>query len=346
MVVLDRLKVDPVYNTRAVVQRTGVPADTFRAWERRYGIPNPTRTEGNHRLYSERDIALIRWLRERTDEGMTISQAIQLHRQEQGEVAPRSSTQQAMNDTGNGSVNAMAGHDAAGPASSPLARFVPEITDALVSFDAVTAEPVVEEALAIGGVESVCLHVLQPVLTEIGERWARGEVGISAEHYASHYVMRKIGTLFNLSRPEVGRGPIVAACVEGELHEVGLLLISLFLSRRGYSIVYLGANMPLDDLVQTVTNVDPPMILLSASTMTGARHLVEAARVLSDATSGNGRPGRTMTIGYGGSIFEIEPRLQGEITGMYLGADAQQAIAAVDRTMAGHRGQPGVPGAS
>ncbi|NJL05538.1 MAG: MerR family transcriptional regulator, partial [Chloroflexaceae bacterium] len=68
----------PIYNTKAVSQETGVPADTFRAWERRYGVPRPHRTEGGHRLYSERDIAVIRWLRDRTAEGMTISQAVAL----------------------------------------------------------------------------------------------------------------------------------------------------------------------------------------------------------------------------------------------------------------------------
>ena len=339
MVVLDRLKVDAVYNTRAVVQRTGVPADTFRAWERRYGIPNPIRTEGNHRLYSERDIALIRWLRERTDEGMTISQAIQLHRQEQGQIAPRP----APGHPANGASGQGGRREGEDTPTSPLARFVPEIADALVAFDAMTAEPIVEEALAIGGVESVCLQVLQPVLTEIGERWARGEVGISAEHYSSHYVMRKIGTLFNLSRPEAGRGPIVAACVEGEMHEVGLLLICLFLSRRGYSIVYLGANMPLDDLVQTIRNVDPPMVLLSASTLAGARNLAEAARVLGRAQTTTGADSRAMSIGYGGSIFGTKPALQGKIAGTFLGTDAQQAISAVDRAMAGYHGQPAAP---
>ncbi len=342
MVVLDRLKVDPVYNTRAVVQRTGVPADTFRAWERRYGIPNPTRTEGNHRLYSERDIALIRWLREQTSEGMTISQAIQLHRQEQGDLAPRTGPGHLGHESpGDGARRAGNGDIPA----SPLARFVPEITDALVAFDAVTAEPFVEEALAIGGVESVCLQVLQPVLTEIGERWARGEVGVSAEHYSSHYVLRKIGTLFNLSRPEVGRGPIVAACVEGESHEVGLLLICLFLSRRGYGIVYLGANMPLDDLAQTVRNVEPPMILLSASTLAGAHHLAEASHVLARPGAAKGQDARAMTIGYGGSIFSTEPALRGEVTGTFLGLDAHQAIAAVDRAMMGYYGQMPVPSA-
>src|SRR6476620_6848293 len=76
----ERLSAEPIYNTRAVVRRTGVPADTFRAWERRYGVPSPLRTAGNQRLYSERDIRIITWLREQTAVGLTISQAIHLMR--------------------------------------------------------------------------------------------------------------------------------------------------------------------------------------------------------------------------------------------------------------------------
>ena len=66
-----------MYNTRAVAQTTEIPADTFRAWERRYGFPRPYRARDDRRLYSERDIGAILWLRDRTAEGMTISQAIQ-----------------------------------------------------------------------------------------------------------------------------------------------------------------------------------------------------------------------------------------------------------------------------
>src|SRR6058998_2450233 len=82
---LAQLSLSPVYNTKAVVRETGVPADTFRAWERRYHVPMPHRTATGQRLYSERDIAIIRWLRDRTIEGLTVSQAVRLL-EDQGEA--------------------------------------------------------------------------------------------------------------------------------------------------------------------------------------------------------------------------------------------------------------------
>ncbi len=69
---------EPVYNMKAVVEATGISAATLRAWERRYGAFSPGRTESGYRLYSARDIAVLRWLKGRVDEGMSISQAISL----------------------------------------------------------------------------------------------------------------------------------------------------------------------------------------------------------------------------------------------------------------------------
>src|SRR5688572_24436423 len=68
----------PIYNLKAVVQETGLKPDTLRAWERRYGMPEPDRTQGGHRLYSQRDIEVLKWLISRQGEGMTISRAVDL----------------------------------------------------------------------------------------------------------------------------------------------------------------------------------------------------------------------------------------------------------------------------
>src|ERR1700730_4730802 len=70
----------PLFNTKAVVQKTGIAAPTLRAWERRYAILSPERAQNDYRLYSERDIAIIRWLKDRVDAGMSISQSIALLR--------------------------------------------------------------------------------------------------------------------------------------------------------------------------------------------------------------------------------------------------------------------------
>src|SRR5512133_2525954 len=69
---------DPIYNMKAVTQRTGIPAATLRAWERRYHALAPRRSGGNYRLYSERDIAILRWLQAQLDAGLSIRRAVAL----------------------------------------------------------------------------------------------------------------------------------------------------------------------------------------------------------------------------------------------------------------------------
>ena len=317
MGLFSRLPSAPVYNTRAVVQRTGVPADTFRAWERRYGLPMPARTGGNQRLYSDRDVATIAWLRDQTGAGLTISQAVHLFRQrdecEGGDNPARPPTTVEPSE-----------HD------PRLARFTSEIVEALAGYDALSASRVLEEALAMLPVEDVCLFVLQPALREIGRRWERGEVSVSAEHFASAFVIRRLGALFNLSQPEAGRGPVVAACLEGELHEIGLLLTCLFLSRRGVKILYLGPNLPLDDLIETVRGLRPPLVLLSASTPEAAERLATATAELKARCPRTPFDDYSPKVGFGGHVFVEQPELRQGIDGVFLGSNAEEASAAVE----------------
>ena len=72
------VSITPAYNLKVVLKETGLAADTLRAWERRYGLPVPQRTQGGHRLYSERDIHTIKWLMARQAEGLSISRAVDL----------------------------------------------------------------------------------------------------------------------------------------------------------------------------------------------------------------------------------------------------------------------------
>ena len=334
MALFNRLRTDPVYNTRAVVQRTGVPADTFRAWERRYGLPDPARTSGNQRLYSDRDLATIAWLRDQTRSGLTISQAVQLFQSGAFDDALDGRFKSETNGSLSRPVFPLFEEDDGEVRASPafvgdrLLRFRKDMVEALIQFNAGTATRVVEEAVALLSVEDVCLHIMQPALYDIGQRWAAGEVGISAEHFASAFVIRKLGALFNQSQPEDGRGPVLAACLSGELHEVGLLLTCLFLSRRGYRVLYLGPNLPLEDLIDTAQRIRPPLILLSASTPEAAVNLAAASH---EFRARCGQPGHAArpTIGFGGGVFVQCPALRASVNGVFLGRDADEAIAAV-----------------
>ncbi len=95
----------PTYNLKAVVRETGLKPDTLRAWERRYGVPAPQRTDSGHRLYSQHDIDTLKWLLVRQNEGMSISRAVELwHRLEADGLDPPDRNRGARHTAGAGSA--------------------------------------------------------------------------------------------------------------------------------------------------------------------------------------------------------------------------------------------------
>jgi methanogenic corrinoid protein MtbC1 len=267
--------IEPRYNTKAVVRETGVPADTFRAWERRYGVPMPHRTATSQRLYSERDIAIIRWLRDRTAEGLTISQAVRLLEQAGGDE---------------------------GSETRPLTweYLRQQLGAALLRLDASSAETVLGQAFALYSLDDVCVKLLSTALVEIGEGWHAGTVSIGQEHFATQFIRRKLQGLLAIYDVAAGHATIVAACAPGEQHDVGLLILSLILVRRGYRVVYLGPDVPLEGLLPVVKQAHPEVVCLSTTTAATAgavREIAEAVRKLDHPP---------VVVAGGGGIGDVE----------------------------------------
>jgi MerR family transcriptional regulator, light-induced transcriptional regulator len=300
----------PTYNTAAVEQRTGLRPATFRAWERRYGYPKPRRLPGNQRLYSDQDVAAIRWLQRRTDEGLSISHAIRLLQDRLTEtiayVPPASEA----------------------PAGRPPAVLADALLRALIAFDSPAAEAVLNEAFAMYRVEEVCEGVIEPTLVEVGERWHRGELTVATEHYATSFIRRKLFALFNVYETGRGRGLVFTACAPEEWHEVGVLMVSLFLVRHGFKVSYLGASLVPAGLAETLRHHRPDLVLISATSEETAEHLHDIADVIANLPEPRPR------LVYGGRGFD-DPAFREGLPGVYLGPSASSAVEVVERLLGG-----------
>lgn len=326
----------PLYNIKAVVQATGISPSTLRAWERRYNMCQPQRSESGYRLYSDRDVAVIRWLKAQVDAGMSISQAVSWLQSIIDKVEAGEATSVALPDPGGRATEAMAMQPPTRHDIQNFATLQERLQQALLAFQEEAAEQVLAQAFALYPVEHVGEHLVMPTLVDIGEQWHRGELSITREHYATNYLIQRLAAILR-TVPNATGGPVVwIGCAPGELHEIGAMLLSIYLRRAGYIVRYLGQNLPVEDLVAEVKNVQPGMVIFSATTIEAARALQPVCEQLARI-----EPPRPI-IGYGGRAFNLRPELRDAVPGVYLGATAVEAVESIDDLLSERQRQTSV----
>ena len=212
-------------------RRVGVGQETLRAWERRYGVLRPRRTGGGYRVYGSDDEARARRMRELIEGGWAASEA--------------------------------ANEVSAALTAEPPAAETPDLLGPLVGYDSAGAHAALDRILGARSLDSALRDVVLPVLHEVGEGWARGELSVAQEHFATELVT---GRLRGLAREwDEGLGPrAVLACPSGERHDIGLLCCGLALHRRGWRVTYLGPDTPTEALESTIGLVDPTLVVIGA----------------------------------------------------------------------------------
>lgn len=228
-----------LFPIRTVANLTGVNAITLRAWERRYGILEPLRTESGHRLYGREHIDLVNRILGLLDKGMSISQVARTL----SPPAGRRPVERA----------------------EPWKGYRDRVVAAVSRFDGEELEETYSAALALHPIETVTQHLLLPVLEELGSRWRSGEGSVAEEHFFSVYVRDKLGARFH-HRTRAARGPrLLAACLPEEQHELGLLIFALAALDRGMRVVLLAARTPLEELAIAARRAECAAVVLSAT---------------------------------------------------------------------------------
>jgi DNA-binding transcriptional MerR regulator len=355
---LELFSATPVFNTKAVVQQTGIAAPTLRAWERRYDLLSPERANNDYRLYSERDIALIRWLKARIDSGISISQAISLFHhmsQERRHLAPL-----------NGQKPAMPIEDApifqvtiASLTSSPIsaesllqekeieelpplhngAHFGASYTninyaathnmslmrehliEAFRVLDEPAATMMMGSMLTIYPVEQVCTDLITPTLWQIGQLWANGQLSVSVEHFASNFFRALLTNLFHVT-PGPREGPLtITCCAPGEPHELAALMLSLFLRRQHTRVAYLGQSIEINGLIHTIRKLSPALVCISLTMPAYLPALTQLATQIQQMSVP--RP----IFSFGGQVFAHYAQAIPQIPGVYLNGDLKDIVA-------------------
>jgi len=248
------------YPIRTVTDQTGVHPVTLRAWERRYGLIKPERTPKGHRLYSQADIETIQRITQLLEQGIAISQVRPLLErgmplaEEQPPVQERDVWQEYRDGMLKG----------------------------VEHFNEREIENLYNDALSLYPMQLVHMHLLIPVLRQLGERWKDRPAGIAEEHFFTTYLRNKLGSRI-LHLNQHNQGPVLLmACLPGEYHEVGMLMFAMTCLDKGYRALVLGANVPLEQIPLVLSESPCAGVVLSASARISGNHLQEEIPALAE----------------------------------------------------------------
>jgi DNA-binding transcriptional MerR regulator len=229
----------PLVTIVEAARRTGVGAITLRMWERRYGVPRPSRTPAGYRLYSARDLRDIAALLAHRESGIAIRQAAFLVAR-QRTLGPEH------------------------PSASRIAAWRRRLEAACIRFDDAAAERTLDDASSLMTISELLDRVVFPVVATMGEGRDSGVISISQEHFASELARRLV------SRQDAGvrnpaRGVVLTGCAPGEFHELGLLSVVCRLRDAGYRVVHLGTNVPVAAFLSTLDAVRPRTVVVGVT---------------------------------------------------------------------------------
>jgi methanogenic corrinoid protein MtbC1 len=221
---------------------------------------------------------------------------------------------------------------------APHAALARAYLDALLAGRRHEASRLVLEAVESGvTVKDIYLHVFQRCQREVGRLWQMNRLTVAEEHYCTAATQLVMSQLYPrvFSAERNGR-TMVAACVSGDLHEIGVRMVSDFFEMEGWDTYYLGANAPAGSVVRTVTDRGAEVLALSAtitSHVHAVRELVEAVRAEPAC--------RDIKIMVGGYPFNLAPELWSEVGADACAPDAEGAVQIATLFTAGGNGGNG-----
>jgi DNA-binding transcriptional MerR regulator len=300
----------PVYNIKAAACLLGVLPVTLRAWERRYGLPNPQRGQQGYRLYSEYDLNTLRWVKMQVDLGLSISRAVEhladLKAQNRDPARQITPFQVEL------------------PQTLPL--IAARLREALLSYDEPAASEILSRGFALYSIDQVLVQVVQKVLVDLGEAWHAHELEIAREHFSTQFFLQHLmGMLATASMP-YHPGVIAAACAPGETHQIGMLIVVVMLRWRGWDVKYFGPDLSLEKLGKALLPLSPRLLLFSATRQQNAKNLLAVEDLLAEIS------GNKPLVVLGGQAFKTY-RLPTEMPLQYLDDAPMSMVERIEELM-------------
>ena len=249
---------EALFQIKVVSKLTGLTADTIRAWERRYEAVQPVRSDSGVRMYTSAHVSRLELLRRVVSRGHAIGRISHLS-----------------DDQLRGLLEEDTGRRDRATEGACLVR---DLLAAVEAFDHYQVDHLLTRTAIIMRPRDIVHDVAEPFIEAIGNRWAEGRFSIAQEHMATHLLRNLFGTLLRLSGNPITERALILATPSGEQHEIGLLMIALLAASQGVKVCYLGAELPIDEILEVVARVPAVAVVLSVVTppqdSTWAEHLL------------------------------------------------------------------------
>lgn len=246
-----------LYPIRAVSKLTGLTADTLRAWERRYQAVTPQRDDRG-RLYTEGDVERLRLLNAAVEGGHAIGRLAALDDEDLRELLVGSSPVTTRRSAGPVSVD--------GPQPSHDA-----VMAAVRRLDYAAAQRELALLAAVFTPRELVHRIVLPLMNDVGEDWHAGKLSIAQEHMTSALLRNLMGGLIPLYGRTSTAGKLLLATPSGEHHEFGILMSAMLAVGGGLGVVYLGTDLPGNEIVAASQKTAPQAVILGFVGANGAR---------------------------------------------------------------------------
>ena len=234
-----------------MVRRTGLTPDVLRVWEKRYGVVEPGRSQGGHRLYSDDDVERLMLLNRVTTAGRRISKVADLTTDELQGMADEDAT----------AMFVAPETTAVSLQSEPYLRASLAAVNAL---DPRELEASLMRATVALPAPVMIGEVVGPLLARIGEEWAHGRLSPGKEHLASGVIRRVLESIMNACAPDAEAPGVVVATPAGQVHVVqGCQVGVAAAAALNWRVAYLGTSLPARDIAEVAESAGADLIALS-----------------------------------------------------------------------------------
>ncbi len=239
------------YPIKVVSQMTGLSAFVIRAWEKRYNVVTPSRTETNRRLYTEDDIEKLKLLNEAVHSGHNIGGVANLSIDELQSVLIRNH------------VPSTAKNESLNEAIANTNSIINSCIEAIKAYDGKALETMLLKASAKMSQPHLIEELIVPLVYKVGDLWHDGYIRVANEHLASAVIRSFMTNLLEQHMPSENAPIIISATPRGQDHELGALIVGVIAAAAGWKVIYLGPNLPVEEIAAVTDSLSADLVALS-----------------------------------------------------------------------------------